>query len=152
MKIVNIKKEETLISQYVELRNKYKTLLLTSSVTIDETKKWLKSANVEVWGIVESGTLMGVVVLYLERNGEIALFTREKGKGYGSKLLTIAENVARKRGLKTVWAQVLKDNQPAIRVFKKNAYEHAGIVKRKYNNTFCEVVLFKKHLKNSSQN
>ena len=51
MDIIDFKKEEDFIEQYVYLRNSYAEQLLASPVDIYETKKWLKKAEVEIRGL-----------------------------------------------------------------------------------------------------
>jgi GNAT superfamily N-acetyltransferase len=71
---------------------------------------------------VEGDVLAGAVVLYLGRGGEVAFFAREQGKGVGSELLRIIEGVGAERGLRSLWAWVLRTNTPARKTFLKNGY------------------------------
>jgi RimJ/RimL family protein N-acetyltransferase len=146
MKVVDLKEEEDLIKQYVDLRNSYADLLLTSPVNVPETKKWLKKNEIEIRGVVEDGALLGVAILYLNRSGEIAFFTKYKNKGIGGRLLYIIKEVAARRYLKSVWAWVLNDNFIAQRVFKKNGFVKEGISEREYNNKIFSGIIFKKDL------
>jgi ribosomal protein S18 acetylase RimI-like enzyme len=148
MRTVNLKEERIFLPQYVMLRNKYAKILLTNQVTIKETEEWIKRPDVEVFGIVESDILMGAVILYVDRGGEIAFFARQKGKGYGSRLLAIAEDIARRRGLKAIWAQTLESNTPAIKVFEKRGFKRIGTSERKDNGVH-KMVIFQKILQTS---
>lgn len=146
MEIVNLKKDDYFIRQYVDLRNHYVDLLLTSIVNVDETKKWLKKPDIEVKGLIEKNVLLGAVILYLDKDGEIAFFTKNPGKGLGGKLLMIIEEVAREKKLKSVWAWVLQDNVAAQKAFKKKGYVMEKIVARKYNNKNKPGIIFRKGL------
>jgi ribosomal protein S18 acetylase RimI-like enzyme len=121
-RVINLKSEGSFIAQYVELRNKYCDLLLTESVNIEETKKWIKSENVEVVGVVKGDALLGAAILYLHRAGEIAFFVRTPNHGTGSNLLKLLERIARDRGIVNMWAWVLEENIAAQRTFIKAGY------------------------------
>jgi ribosomal protein S18 acetylase RimI-like enzyme len=120
--VIDLKGEDSLIEQYVELRNLYCELLLTHPVTIEGTKEWLERDEVEVMGIVREGVLLGVAILYLHRAGEIAFFTRTPHQGVGSRLLKIMEGVARERKIESIWAWVREENTSAQRTFLKEKY------------------------------
>jgi len=145
-KVIDLKKDEKFLVQYVNLRNTYKELLLTPTVTIDETRKWLRNDNIEIWGLIENTILLGVIILYLDRNGEIAFFVKDQNKGTGSHLLSIIENIACKKNLHYIWAWVLSDNIPAYRAFEKNGFTKVKIVDREYNGIIRHGVEFKKKL------
>ncbi len=140
-------KDEDFIAQYVNLRNSYADLLLTSPVEIDETREWLKNADIEIRGIVEDNILCGVTILYLNRQGEVAFFVREPGRGLGTRLLEIIERVALEKGLTSVWAWVLHDNHIAQRAFEKNGYLREGTAEREFNNRLFKGFRFGKKLK-----
>ena len=143
--IIDFKKHESFIVQYVNLRNSYTELLLTVPVNIQDTKEWLKRNDIEVMGILHDDILPGVVILYLNRSGEIAFFVKEKNQGVGTKLLKIAEKVANRRKLKSLWAWVLVDNFIAQRVFEKNGFVKEGISERKYKSIIKHGYTYKKY-------
>lgn len=130
MKIIDLKEEEYFIEQYVTLRNNHTELLLTSPVSISETREWLKRNDIEVRGFVQDDVLLGVVILYKQKDGEVAFFVRYPSKGMGSKLLKEIEEVAREKKLRFIWAWVRKDNLIAQRVFEKNGFKKGEISKR----------------------
>ena len=132
---IDLKEKEDFLDQYIDLRNKYIELLLTSSVTLPETKGWVKRNNIEIRGLVQDNVLLGAVILYLSRNGEITFFVKDPNKGIGSKLLQIIQNVAREKGLQSVWAWVLNDNFIAQRTFEKNGFVKTGMSEREYKGT-----------------
>jgi len=147
MEIVDIKEREDLIEQYVNLRNSYTELLLTSPVTITATKEWLKKAYIETRGLIEDSILAGVVILYLSKGGEIAFFAKDKNKGTGSKLLNIIEEVAKEEKLKSIWGWVLEDNFIAQGVFEKNGFEKIEICVKEYKGIVRQGVKYEKFLK-----
>lgn len=122
-RIIDLKETPFFIDQYVDLRNSYCDLLLTEPVTADGTIEWLNNRDIEVRCAVRNDVLLGAVILYLSRNGEVTYFVKEKNKGHGSKLLDIIGEVAGERNLKRIWAWVLCDNLIAQHTFVKNGYE-----------------------------
>ncbi len=132
--IVNLKETPDYIEQYVQLRNAYCDLLVTTPVNVPDTLSWLKKTDVEIRGIVRNEELLGVVVLYLERNGEIAFFVKHHRVGIGSKLLNIIENVAGERGMSCIHAWVLAENEAAKKTFMKNGYQYYGESVKLYMN------------------
>jgi RimJ/RimL family protein N-acetyltransferase len=120
--IVNLMEEPDFVEQYVQLRNRHCDVLLTTPVNITDTKEWLKNNDIEIRGITRNNKLIGVTILYLNRQGEIAFFTSVTHQGVGSRLLSVIESVARERGLSEVWAWVLSDNIIAQRTFEKSGY------------------------------
>lgn len=145
-KIIDLKNHEKYIPQYVDLRNSYIDLLLTYSVTIDETKEWLTKEDVEIRCIIDRDILIGVVILYLKKHGEIAFFAKRQSKGIGSKLLYTIEKVAKEKNLNCAWAWVLKDNLIAQRVFEKNGFVKEGINEREYKGLIRHGIKYKKDL------
>ena len=147
MKIIDLKKEEFFIEQYVNLRNSYVKLLLTLPVSISETKEWLKRNDIEIRGFVQDNLLLGVVILYLNRDSEIAFFVKYPKKGIGSKLLKIIEKVAKEKDLEFIWSWVLKDNFIAQRVFEKNGFVREKITERMHNKKEYRGITFRKTLR-----
>jgi GNAT superfamily N-acetyltransferase len=145
-RIIDLKEEESFIDAYVSLRNRYCKLLLTKPVSVLEAREWVKSRYIEARGIVEDSILLGVVILYLNRKGEIAIFARHQNQGIGSKLLQIIERVANERKLKSVWAWVLFNNQSARRTFQKNGYTMEGQSSKLYEGEDKKGVIFRKEI------
>lgn len=144
MKTIDLKKEEDFVEQYVNLRNSYCKELLTVPVSISETKEWLKKDNIELRGMVEDNILCGATILYLNREGEIAFFVREKNKGFGRKLLNIIEIVAKESGLKNVWAWVHDYNYISQMVFDRSGYIKDKRAKKVYCNKEYGGTIFRK--------
>ncbi len=146
LKIVDLKKDELFISQYVELRNSYADLLLTKPVEVGETKKWLARKDVEVRCSVNNGVLIGAVILYLNKENEVAFFVKDRNRGIGSQLLRAIEEVAREKKLKGVWAWVLSSNTVAQKTFMKNGYLLEQKTQRRYSDKNLEGFIFRKKL------
>lgn len=146
MKVLDLKIDRTLLNQYIELRNSYADLLLTEPVTKEGTLEWLKRDDVEVMGLAEGNSLLGAVILYLNRGGEIAVFAGERNKGVGSKLLVLIEYIAKQKKVQSIWSWVLKDNLIAQRVFEKNGFEKHGETVREYKGMSRQGIEYKKIL------
>jgi hypothetical protein len=144
--VVNLKVEKNFIEQYVQLRNLYCDFLVTNPVNIEETKQWLRREDIEIRGIVHNNLLVGVVILFLNRKGEITFFSRIGHPGLGSKLLSIIELAAKEKGLREIWAWVLYDNSIAQKTFLKNGYQKKERSTKKYNGKIMKGIIFKKEL------
>ena len=148
MKVVDLKRSESkYIQQYVDLRNHYQDFLLCNTVSLESTVEWLERANVVVRAILCEDKLLGASVLYYDRDGEVAFFALEQGKGIGSALLKAIEEVAIKQGIPLIWAWMLEDNNIARRAFEKNGFvlfEHSS---RVYNAQLKRGVVFRKILR-----
>lgn len=146
IKIIDLKKDESFIAQYVDLRNRYIELLLTNTVTVTETKEWLTNKDVEVRCVIEDNVLIGAVILYLKRKGEIAIFVKDQKRGIGTELLKVIEKVAKEKNLNSIWAWALKDNFIAQRVFEKNGFVKEGADEREYKEIIKHGIKYKKNL------
>lgn len=146
MRIVDIRTEPRFVAQYLELRNRHAEILMTEPVSDAETHEWLRTAAVEIKGLVRDDQLEGVALLYLERGGEVAFFTRQPGAGTGSRLLQVIEGAARLRGISSVWAWVRKENIIAQRAFEKNGYDSSGEESRIYRGEERRGILYRKRI------
>jgi len=146
MKAIDLKKEERFIGQYVALRNRYPDLLLASRVSEDETKQWLRTSDIEARGLVEGDVLVGAVVLYLQKDNEVAFFAKERGRGIGTRLLNVIEEVASAKGLKSIRAWALSDNAIAQRVFEKCGFLREGVSERKYKGLTKQGIKYIKYI------
>jgi len=144
-KAINLK-DGYFITQYIYLRNRYADLLLTSPVSLRKTKEWLKKNEIEIYGLAEDNVLLGAIILYMDRDGEVAFFARYPNRGIGSGLLKIIEEVARKKGLRFIWGWVLKDNLIARRAFEKNGFTEAEGSAREYKGINKEGISYRKFL------
>jgi len=146
LKIIDLKKDEFFIPQYIELRNHYVDLLLTNSVSVGETKEWLGREDVEIRCLIEDNVLTGAAILYLNKKGEVAFFVKEPQKGIGAKLLKIIEEVAKGKKLNSLWAWVMSSNLAAQKTFIKNGYLMEGETERRYRNKILQGFVFRKKL------
>jgi len=144
--MIDLRRDPRFVDQYVELRNSHAEVLMTEPVSPDDTREWLRTADVEVRGIVRGDDLEGVVILYPGRQGEVALFARTPGAGTGSALLQLVEAAARERRLAALWSWVRKENTIAQRSFEKNGYRPAGEETRTYRGERRQGILFRKRL------
>ena len=101
-------------------------MLLTAPVTAAETRAWLKQDGVEVLGLTEDDQLTGAVVLYKDRDNEIAFFAKERGRGIGTELLRIVEDAGGRWGIRTFRAWVLRRNLAAQKAFEKAGFSRSG--------------------------
>ena len=144
MRIVDLKKDNALLKQYVALRNSYADLLLTAPVTTDATREWLRKDDIEIRALVDEDTLMGAVILYLSRDNEIAFFAKAKKRGIGTELLYIILKLAKEKGLDQVWAWVREDNLAAQKAFEKTGFYPDGRASREFQGRDLPGVRYRK--------
>ncbi len=145
-RIINLKQATDYIQPYIDLRNRYCELLLTEPINVTDTIEWLKRDDIEIRGVVRGNGLVGIVILFLNRAGEIAFFTESKGLGQGSELLSIIEGVAKEKGLREFWAWVRHDNMIAQRTFLKNGYRREEETAKQYRGQTMKGFVFRKKL------
>jgi len=80
LKLIDLKQNICLAPDYVRLRNEHSEALLTERVGIAQTEAWLAEDCVEVRCLVEGKELLGAAVLYLNKKGEIAFFSKRPGE------------------------------------------------------------------------
>jgi ribosomal protein S18 acetylase RimI-like enzyme len=56
----------------------------------------------------------------------LALFSGFRGRGVGTKMLSIARKQARQRGFGTLSLLVFEQNEGAVRLYERNGFEVAG--------------------------
>jgi len=150
MQTIDLKKDKRFLSQYVALRNSYCDQLLTFPVGIGQTEDWLdkNGQEVEILGLLEADNLLGVSILYLNKNGEVAFFVKDKNKGTGSKLLKIIEEAAKLRKLSSIYAWVAQENTIAQHVFEKSGFVKEKDSDKEYKGKTRGGILYKKYLIN----
>jgi ribosomal protein S18 acetylase RimI-like enzyme len=94
----------------------------------------------------DNGNLLGMIILYLHRTGEIVLCVNEKRRGLGTKLLAHIEEVAAARALDSVWVWVSNENQAARNFFEKNGFSKEANSMRQYHNKMHEGIKYRKKL------
>ena len=144
--VLNLKSCIGLLPQYVELRNNYCELLLTHSVELYETNRWIKNTSAEIRVIEEENFILGVVLLYVDRGGEIAFFAKQQNRGIGTRLLNIVEDIANEIKLPLIWAWVREDNHVAAKVFNKCGYSMSGCEDRTYKEQTIRGIRYTKAL------
>lgn len=107
-----------LVPGYVELRNRFLAELDTRLVTVESTQKWLASDVGDVVCFVDGGTTVAAAIV--RDTGEVSVFSSLCGMG--EQLLAEAENLARTRGLRRVWARVLPSNEKSVSLFERYGY------------------------------
>lgn len=143
IRLVDLKREPFYIEQYIELRNHYKSVLLTDAVDLEWTREWLKKTDIEVLVLVVRGLLLGAVILYKNRNNEIAIFMRKGTVKGGQLLLKAIERTASKADITKVRAWVLRNNNVAKNFFVRCGFKDKGIITKifhgkKYYGYFLE--------------
>jgi len=134
LQIINLADAKCLIEQYVDLRNMYKKELLTDIVTVSETINWLKHARVHVVVAVDCNELIGAATLYLDKNAEIAIFTKKHRSGVASALLNNIKLDARDIFLlNDIWAWIADNNVKSSNLFEKNGFIKKMSICKQYN-------------------
>jgi phosphinothricin acetyltransferase len=146
MKTIDLKKEIRYIEQYIALRNNYSDLLLTNPINKNDTLKWFKNKKIEIRGIIEREELIGIVILYINKGGEVTIFVKDKHRGLGKQLISIVEKIAKENNLCFIYAWVLKDNNNAKKLFEKCGFSQEGVEFKKYNEILFEGIQYKKFL------
>ena len=122
---VDLKSKKTpieIIEQYVALRNRYRDLINSREVSVEETIEWLSESHAIIYGIVEGDALLGVLVIYVDKDHELTFFSRTSGKGIGTVLLKLADELAMEHKIERLWAWTFCDNVPARKSFIKNGW------------------------------
>jgi len=145
-KIIDLKKNEFFIAQYVDLRNRYVELLLTNPISVPETKEWLGREDVEIRCLIEDNVLTGAAILYLNKKGEVAFFVKNRNRGVGSQLLKVIEEVAKGKKLNSLWAWVMSSNLAAQKTFIKNGYLLEGETEKRFKDKVFPGFVFRKKL------
>jgi len=144
--IIDLKKNLQYLEQYIVLRNSYTHKLLTDKVRLLDTKEWIKNKLIYVLIAVENNTLLGVVILYLNKNNEIAIFTKNSNKGIGSILLSEMEKLAIRSKIPYLYSWVENTNEISIALFIKQKYIKIAQDVKSYNNINHQGIIFKKEL------
>lgn len=120
MEIVDLRKRLDLIPEYVELRNKYISELMSVPVTLESTNKWMSNHDALMIGVVSTqGELIGACVIYKERNNELAIFVKHPGYGIGKFVIDNMTSLCIEYGIKRIWARTKDNNLIAKKFFNK---------------------------------
>ena len=120
---INLKNANVnILSQYIELRNKFHKELDTKQVTLDETITWIQTARVLGTCIMENDTLIGVGIIYMDRGNEVTCFTNIQGKGIVGIVHKSLEKMATKENIHFLCAKTWAGDLRARRSLEKNGY------------------------------
>lgn len=143
MILCDLKNSQHYIKPYIDLRNQNKEQLLTDTVSEDETKLWLKSANVCVKVALENDELIGAAILYFDKAGEVAIFVKHKRSGVGTALLKEIQVQAQNENLKKLWVWVSDTNIASKKLFEKNKFNADGPCSRLFAGIIYYGVVYK---------
>lgn len=107
------------LEDYIKLRNKYSSNILSGDVTLANTIKWIKETNNYIRLAINNNKLVGVCILYTNKSNEITIFTKYPNRGIGSLLLNDIENIARKNNILRIWSWIENGNESSKKLFKK---------------------------------
>jgi len=108
-----------------------KKLTNSPDFTIEDQKKWFNGLknkqDYKIWGLTYNEKPVGVCGIknITQNDCEYWGYIGEKeywGRGLGRAILEYMENEARKLTLRSIWLQVIKSNERAIRLYQKHGY------------------------------
>lgn len=100
-------------------------------ITKLEQEEWYRTLefkqDYKIWGITIDKKAIGVCGLKNIKHDDTEYWSYigEKefwGKGFGSEVMDLMENEAKKLNLTSIWLQVLKKNERAIRLYSRKGY------------------------------
>lgn len=144
--IVDLRAAPELVEAYIALRNRHAELLLSEPVTAAGTRRWLAETPAQVRLLREGKRVLGAAVLYPERDGEVAVFVDEPGRGDGPVLLSAIEEAARGIGLGGIRSVARADNERARRAFLRAGFAEEGDATRSYRGSEIALRAFRKAL------
>lgn len=149
MKIISLAKAPEFITQYVDLRNIYKENLLTNIVTAEETLEWLNRSDICVEVAINDQELLGAVILYLNKDAELAIFTKYHRQGVANKLLQSVKMTAKQTySLEYIWAWVADENKASLSLFLRNGFSKIKTTPKLYNNMTILGSMYRYEFKN----
>lgn len=135
MKIELTRYDETFLECSIEWFQNDELLKLidASPISPSEQRKWFAllsdRTDYAIWGVLSDNRPIGALGLkhinYELNSAELFCYIGDKsmwGKGCGSKMLSLACQEARTRGLETLYLHVLNDNVRAKRLYEKNGF------------------------------
>jgi N-acetylglutamate synthase-like GNAT family acetyltransferase len=132
MILCDLKDALYLTDQYVKLRNLWAKNLLTDDVNEKETLEWLHEKSVVVLVACEEDEVVGASILYLEKEGEIAIFVKYPMQGIATILLRSMKELARLYQLQYIWGWVEEENIASSTIFLKNGFNEMEKKSRQY--------------------
>ena len=113
----------------------------------------MRQGGCALFGAWNADTLVGYIAVAIQSTiGEmeiynIAVSERQRCKGVGRKLLTLALEAARQSGLETAVLEVRVGNVPALALYKGLRFETVGIRKGYYHDTGEDALILARSLK-----
>lgn len=144
--IVNLRKNLQYLEQYIQLRNTYAHALLSKNITYETSQKWIQDDLICVLLALEEQTLLGVAILYLAKDNEVSIFTKEHNKGIGTLLLQKLEQHALRKGLHSLHSWIADTNIASASLFKKQRYIQKKQTIKYHNNIKYAGYIFQKEL------
>ena len=118
-----------------------KQLIIAPDFTKEDQLRWFKDLKLKtdylIWGVVTNGIKVGacglknITSVDCEYWGYIGNKTYW-GKGVGYEIMQIIEQKARSLNLNSIWLQVLRNNERAIKLYKKSEF----IIEKTNSNLF----------------
>ncbi len=125
-----------------EISHNFSGIPLFSS--LENEKQWVESRIFDKQSVScaiclkETDEFIGAIFLneidYHNRSGHIPVFIGEKGywgKGYATDARILMLHYAFfERGLERIWARVLEDNIPALKMLEKSGFKREGVLRK----------------------
>ena len=121
MTTVDLRQYKFLIPEYVSMRNRYVSELMTIPITLEMTIDWLdaRPSKGMVFCVLSGNSLVGAFIISFERRQEFSVFVDKPGTGTGRFILGELERVCRSEGISKIWARIRDDNVRAKAFFDK---------------------------------
>ena len=142
MILCDLKDALYLTDQYVKLRNLWAKNLLTDDVNEKETLEWLHEKSVVILVACEEDEVVGASILYLEKEGEIAIFVKRKRSGVGTTLLKEIQAQAKNKNIKKLWAWISDTNIASKKLFEKNKFNADKPCSRVFSGTIYNGMVY----------
>jgi ribosomal-protein-alanine N-acetyltransferase len=106
----------------------------------------LEREGLELWVLdrVDAGVVAYAVVWCILDQGElanIAVAAEHRGQGYGSRMLSKVLDVARGRGVKSMYLEVRASNAGAAALYRRFGFEEVGVRPRYYESPVEDALL-----------
>jgi len=131
--IVDLLDKLQYLDQYVSLRNSNNKKLLTSCANVEDTLVWLKNERQRVFLACENEVLLGVCIVYFNKENEVSIFVKEHKKGIGTQLLSFVKKVVKSTDMRCLWAWIEDGNIASYKLFNKNGFSYKKDKKKFFN-------------------
>ncbi len=118
----------------------------TSPWKADTFQTLLQRPGAELWVLddPQDGVMAYAVLWCILDQGElanIAVMSGHRGKGHGRRLLELVLDVARKRGVKSIYLEVRASNERAAALYRDFGFTHMGLRRDYYDNPVEDAIL-----------